>query len=405
MLLVAGPSAEFLKFIQILCWIILPVLVTAVLLTVFLHYRKRKEIENEKENTEEKFMRASPERVGYTNGNGEYILFDHSNLLQQYKDRLFYNHARYTALQHDFAVVETKYAALARYTQTHFLTHKKTAMQNLHEQMPKQLQAEINRLTGNDETEKKELLGSLEQLEKSYRQLEQENRLLQEQMSLGTVNDEERAVIINRWKEENASLRDKTAEQEYLADVVEEKKAQVVFLQNQLEQRIKNLYQSEHLRLQTVVEMKQMKEDKEAVKKNVESLENELLLKQEQADKMQVIYCQKEEQLAEKQQTINAKLDQIAYLEQMLHETKEQNDLLNAALVNSREQVNTLQQQFSGEQSKLQFLTQKLLTNKQIIQRIHREFSSFMDDDSEVSPVITLRPEYGNRETEETAVL
>ena len=71
---------------------------------------------------------------------------------------------------------------------------------------------------------------------------------------------------------------------------------------------------------------------------------------------------------------------------------------------NSRDLANALQQQLSDEQSKVQFLTQKLFANKQIMRRVYKEFSPFMDDGSEGSPVIPLRPEYSNRENEETVV-
>jgi myosin heavy subunit len=396
MLLVAGPAYEFLKFIEVLCWTILPVLALAVLVTVLLHYRKKRR-NNGKEDTGDGFTEALSGQVGYTNGNGEYVSFDHSDLIQQYKDRLAYNHARYAALQHDFTAIETKYAGLAKFAQTYFITHKRHDMENLQEQMPKHLQADINGLAEDQATEKKELMARLEQAEKSYRRIEQENRLLQDQINMDTATDEEKAAIVSRWREENILLRDKVADQEYLADIVEEKRAQVNFLQSQLEQRIKNLYQSEHQRLKTVAELKQLKE-------SIEPLENELLLKREQADKIQVVICEKEEQLAEKQQMLTAKLDHITYLENMLRETKEQNELFNASLADSRDVANALQQQLSDEQSKVQFLTQKVFANKQTMRRLYKEFSAFVDDGSEESPVIPLRPEYSNRENGETAI-
>ena len=136
-------------------------------------------------------------------------------------------------------------------------------MENLNEQLPMHLQADVKKMGEEDATEKKELLNKIGQLEKSYDRLEQENRSLKEQQSLQTATDDEKVAIINKWKEEITLLKEKIDEQEYLQDVVEEKKAQVNFLQNQLEQRIKNLYQSEHQRLQAVAEMKKMKEDEE----------------------------------------------------------------------------------------------------------------------------------------------
>ena len=406
MLLVAGPNPDFFRFLQVLCWIILPVLISAVLVTMFLHYRKRKkEIAGEAGEMEDKVMLAFPGQVGYTSGNGEYVLFDHSDLMRQYRNKLSYNLARYTALQHDFTVIETKYTALAKFAQTHFITHKKRPMENLNEQLPKQLQADINKLTESDATEKKALLDKLGQLEKSYRRLEQENSSLKEQVSLQTATDDEKLAVINKWKEENTLLKDKIDEQEYLQDLVEEKKAQVNFLQSQVEQRIKNLYQSEHNRLQTVAEMKQLREDRETIKMSIQPLEDELMLKQEQIDKAQIVVCEKEEQLTEKQQTLTAKLDHITNLENRLRETKEQNEQLNTSVSEGKELVSTLQQQLAEEQSKVQFVTQKLFANKQMMRRVYKEFSVFVDDiESEESLVIPLRPEYNNRENEEIAI-
>src|SRR5258706_16432460 len=104
MLLVTGPAPEFIKFIQILCWIVIPVLAFIVLVTAFFHYRKKRkewDDDSDKSSKEDMLMQASPEQVGYTNGDGKYILFDHSNLVREYKSRLTYNHARVTALERD----------------------------------------------------------------------------------------------------------------------------------------------------------------------------------------------------------------------------------------------------------------------------------------------------------------
>jgi DNA repair exonuclease SbcCD ATPase subunit len=403
MFLVAGPTPEFFKFMQILCWIIIPVLVLIVLVTVFLHYRKKRK-SPDKENdaiTKDEFMQASPEQVGYTNGDGQYVLFDHSSLIKEYKNRLLYSHACIAALEKDLNNSETKYAALAGYVQTNFITTKKETMENL---QPEAIRTAVNKLAKEQEMERNEWLTKLNQLERSYQQLEQENKTLQEQISMETATDDEKAAIINRWKEENNSLREKVAGQEYLEDLLQEKKAQINFLQNQMEQRIKDLYRSEHIRLQTVAEMKQVKEDSEAIRKKNDALENDLLIRQEEADKMQVVLCAKEEQLVEKQQLLDDRISHITYVEGALRETKEQNDQLNASVADSRDLVNTLQQQLLDEQAKVEFTVQKLFDNKQLLRRLYKELSNFIDDDSKGSPVVSLRPAYSNIENEETAV-
>ena len=394
-----GPAPDILRFIQVVSWIIMPALLAAVGLTFFLHYRKRKRKTNEESQLEGKLLESVSGLVGYTNGNGEYIVFDNSVLIQQYKNTLSYNHARYTALQHDYLKMETKYAALALYARNLFVKSKKEIMEHSHE-IPKDVQAEINRLAKEHAAEKSELQDKLSQLERSCRQLEQENKSLHEQVNMHTGTDDERTSIINKWKVESGQLRDKVADQEYLQDLVEEKKAQVSFLQNQLEQRIKNLYQSEHNRLQAVNEAKQLKEDKETLNKEINSLKEELLLKQEQIDKAQVYLCEKEELLAEKQQLLNTKLEHITTLETLLKEAKEQNELSNSSMADNKGQVDGLQLQLADEKLKVELLAQKLSANRQTIRNLYKDFKDFVDQTADESPVIPLR-EYGNREQEE----
>src|SRR5258706_4093927 len=405
MLLVAGPNPDFLNFIQILCWISLPVLFSAVLITVFLHYRKRKKGIEVRGKEQDTLALTFPRQLGYTNGNGEYVLFDHSDLMRQYRKKLSYNHARYKALQYDFTDIENKYTALANYAQTHFITHKKRPMENVHDELPKHLQADVNKLAEENEMERKELLTKLSQLERSAHRMEEENRSLKERLNLQTATDDEKIAIINKWKEENLSLKARVDEQEYLQDLVEEKKAQITFLQGQVEQRIKNLYQSEHQRLQTVAEMKQLREEKENIRKNIAGLEDELMIKQEQIDKGQMLLCEKEERLTEQEQVLNGKLEYIGSLENMLREAKEQNEQLNATFNENKELANTLRVQVSDEQSKVEFLTQKLFANKQMMRKMYKEFSTFIGDgENEESLVIPLRAEYNNMENTEKAM-
>ncbi|HET9434365.1 MAG TPA: hypothetical protein VFO37_11445, partial [Chitinophagaceae bacterium] len=67
MLLATGPSFEFVRLIQILCWILLPVAAAAILLTVILHYRQKRKDSRLDSGSEEEFLKASPELLGYTN--------------------------------------------------------------------------------------------------------------------------------------------------------------------------------------------------------------------------------------------------------------------------------------------------------------------------------------------------
>jgi cytochrome c-type biogenesis protein CcmH/NrfF len=57
MLLATGPSVEFIKLIQILCWILLPIAAIVMLLTVLFHYRRRKKAMRQSTVSEEEFIK------------------------------------------------------------------------------------------------------------------------------------------------------------------------------------------------------------------------------------------------------------------------------------------------------------------------------------------------------------
>jgi hypothetical protein len=217
---------------------------------------------------------------------------------------------------------------------------------------------------------------------------------LLEKISMETVSDEERAAIIHRWREENIILKDKIAEQEYLKEVVEEKKVQIDFLQNQLEQRIKNNGQAENQRSQLVADLEQSRNANETIVKQLEALQLELARQQEESNKLQMVLNEKEGLLAERQQLLASKLDHITWLENTLHESKEQNELLNASVGDNKDIISVLQEQLTYEQSRTQAVEQKLALHKQLFQRLHKDLAEWVGDESEESPVIALRPEY-----------
>src|SRR5688572_20598731 len=111
MLLATGLFLEFAQFLRILSWILLPVLGLAVIITILLHYRRKKILSKSEEGSDDSFLIQSPAEIKYNRPGGVHILFDHSGLIRQYKDKLSYNYARYAALKQDFEDLETKYTA------------------------------------------------------------------------------------------------------------------------------------------------------------------------------------------------------------------------------------------------------------------------------------------------------
>ncbi len=294
MLLAAGAVSEIIRFVQVLCWIILPVLALVILLTVFLHYRKKKKNEAEALPAEE--LLPVPATLVQGKSPADYILFDHSGLVDQYHNKLCHSQAKYTALRHDFSRLETKYTALALYASNHTYNPKEKTMENPTVQLSPVMQEEIDSLIKKHKAEKQEWKEKNERLAHSYRSLEQENNLLQAKLELATATTEEgRALLVNKWAEENSILKDKLAEHDYLSDIVEEKKSQITFLQNQLEQKIVLQHAAEH---------------------QTSQLQAELVTKEE-------LLQQKEQLLNEKLQETAALREQLSAQQEILHATAE----------------------------------------------------------------------------------
>lgn len=395
MLLTAEPSFEFVRFMQILVWIILPLMLSAVMLTVFFHYRKKKKQTLTQQEAEDNFVLAAPEQFSHHKSDGEFVFFDHSGLIREYKSRMFYNHARYTALQKDYAVLQSKFSSLTTTGTISLLNHKNENhyMKNQKEQVV----SNGEQLPADQLIQQKELSDKLQQLNKAYLRLEEENRFLQEQISLQTAGEGEKDEIVGRWKDENKSLREKLAGLEYLEELLDEKKEQISFLQNQLEHRIKNQHQAEHQRQQAIADKEQHELFRQELSAEKEQLKNELALKQDQADQLQSKLLGQEERFEQEQQAFAAKLNQITYLENVLHETKEQNELLNAEVADRKDEINNLHQLLSDERSRVQYMEQKLSTNRQLLQRLYKEFSLCLQDEIHESPVVTLKPSFINK--------
>jgi chromosome segregation ATPase len=355
MWIASGSSFELIKFIQILGWIILPVLFLAIGITLFLHYRKKRKISAiiDPDDAENNFILASPERFNHSIQDGEYVYFDHTALIHEYKKRMFYNHARYTALRKDYVKLEEKYLSLSNGDSKSFKKHKRKYMKN-HSELASPVAPEIP--TGVYPIEQKELAAKLEQMNRTCQRLEEENRFLQEQIGLQTASDDEKDKIVHRWKEDYSAMRTKIAEKGYLEELLEEKKAQILFLQNQLELRIRNQSQAEHHRQQIIDEMQQQKDLFNDFSQQKEDMKN-----------------------------------QVALLENVLRETRQQNELLNAEVADKRDLLTAIHQQLADEQSRLQFVEQRLTTNKQVLRRLYKEFSACLEEETEKTLVVEFR--------------
>ncbi len=371
MLLLAKTIEAFLPFLQLLGWIVLLLLLLSSLIIAFVHYRRRV-----KKAEEGALEDGAAEQVGYTTGNGEYILFDHSSLISRYKLKLSVNHARFAALQQDYFRLNSRYTQLALATAIHSPTTNQQTMETAGAHLSPELEQDITRITASHAVEKETLEKELEQLNRSYRQLEQEHELLRATTNVQTSSDDEKTQLIRRWQEEISYLRSQVTEQEYLQDLLTEKKLQIDFLQQQLEQRIRLQHEADRHRLVAEETAVQEQHELKNLQEQLSGLRQQLLESTEKSDQLSTVLCGREEELQAWEQKNNL----------LIQQTEQMRTELSA----SREQLATQEAELARERTEMADLQDRLSRHQQSLRRIHQDFLACLDAGETAPSVIAL---------------
>ena len=332
MLIAAGALIQFAKFMQITMLIILPLLVLSVAWTIVTHYRQKKNkkiIPLYKPDPVLRLINATPELINFGEVEGDYVHFDQSALVKEYKSKLVYSHARYSALQKDHDQLQDKCNSLLAILESDSVNNKKLIMEN------------------------------------------------QEQELTPVVNTAAAMVYtvpesVNN--EEDACLR----------DMLEEKKAQIGFLQLQLEQRIRNFHQAEKQLAEINAQFAACRDDFETTCTTLADLRVSI-------SKKEALISDLRERLAEKESLFSEREGNVLWLENTLRETREQNEMLNAMLADNKDLVQSQQTVIETEQARSLQLEQKLDRNRQIMKRLFSELAMCMEPDHNESPVIELK--------------
>src|SRR5258705_6113106 len=110
MLSTSGSVTELLQFfINVFAWLILPVLSITAGLTIILHYREKKKRKKDLPDQGEMNFLLKAEQSIHKKDQGDYIIFDHTDLIQEYKHRQAYSHARCLVLQQDLSELRSKH--------------------------------------------------------------------------------------------------------------------------------------------------------------------------------------------------------------------------------------------------------------------------------------------------------
>jgi len=167
---------------------------------------------------------------------------------------------------------------------------------------------------------------------------------------------------------------------------------QISFLQDKLEQRIKDnhLLDQQHIATQAILDEEKIQ--RKNLLQSFEKIKFELLQKQEEADKLQVAICGKEEQVADKQDQLKAKEEHIVWLENSWNESKQENIKLNELVAEKRNMIETLQQQLMNEQARSAELEEKLSLKEQEMQQLYPSLISLPGKEKEESIQGTVIP-------------
>jgi chromosome segregation ATPase len=231
--------------------------------------------------------------------------------------------------------------------------------------------------------EKTDLAIQLQQLQKTVQQLKDENTVLQQKVQLGGDQKhgnyeqqiKELQGLLTKVEDEKATLRNKITDQQYLQDVLQEKKLQIEFLQNQLEQRIKTFREIEKEAADKTVQVQQTQTQKDGFEREMHAMREELQQQREEVAAWQQAVERSREEIRQSQDNLRSKTGHIENLERNLHEVQQQQAVLQLVLDDKQNMITSLQESYNREQQKTKDLEGKLITNNQLLSKIYGDLS------------------------------
>ena len=385
LLLLDASLFVFFNFLQVFLWISIPALLIGMLLTTIMHYRDKRK---KQKSLGEPFIFESEGSSAADVSLIPLDLFLHGDKeeTRRIKNYLSHSNARYIAIQKDFRVLTEKYQQLQVKSYQNFETKKNKSMETIHTDL-QQISYEQVDSKQEYELEKKELLAELDQLTISFENLEKDNMNLREQLSVYSENGTGFTSMIQKWDEEKAELKKRISEQEYLKDVLEEKKQQIIFLQQQIEQRIKN----HHLEEQQF---------RELGIKFIDANEK-LEIKEQSIKEFKTTVHDKEQEIIFLKEVVQSEATKAVQLETTIKELQEQSSKFSFELDKKNDLINELQAQLSEINEAKIKLEERLEKSQTFFKGFHRKLSDILQEEIPESPVIVMKPVYKDENKEQ----
>jgi hypothetical protein len=376
----------FFKFLQVFLWISIPALLIGMLLTTLMHYRDKRK---KQKSLGEPFIFESDGSSAADVSLIPLDLFLHGDKeeTRRIKNYLSHSNARYIAIQKDFKVLTEKYQQLQVKSYQNFETKKNKSMETIHRDLQQIPYEQIVSTHQEYEIEKKELLAELDQLTISFENLEKDNISLREQLNVYCDNGTGFTSMIQKWDEEKAELKKRISEQEYLKDVLEEKKQQIVFLQQQIEQRIKNHHLEEQQFRELGIKLMDANE--------------KLEIKEQSIKEFQATVHDKEQEIIFLKEVVQSATVNAVQMETTIKELQEQNSRSSFELDKKNDLINELQAQLAEiNEAKIKF-EERLERSQTFIKGFHRKLSDILQEEIPESPVIVMKPVFKEENKEQ----
>jgi len=386
LLLYDASSIVVLKFLQIFLWISIPAFLIGMLITTVAHHRNKRKKQKE---SHQSFI--SEDGVSYAGYDDVSLMSLHLNGNDQETKKIMnylsFSNARYIAIQKDFKVLTEKYQQLQGNYYQNSETKKYETMDTIQTDLQQISYQQIDAIKQQHEIEKRELLAELDQLTASFENLEKDNNNLREQLNVYCENGTGLTSMIQKWEEEKAELKRRINDQEYLKDVLDEKKQQIVFLQQQLEQRIKNHHLVEQQFRELGIKLMEASEKLEI---------------KEQSDKeFQAAVHDKEQEITLLKEVIQSATENAAQLEVTIKELQEQNSKFSFGLEEKNNLISDLQAQLADiDEAKIK-LEEKLERSQTFFKGFHKKLTDILQEENPESPVIVMKPVYKQENKEE----
>jgi len=387
MLLLSDASLiVFFKFLQIFLWISIPAFLIGLLITTVIHYRDKRK---KQKGSKQPFIFEKDGSYGEY-GNVSLMplhLQGNDQETKKIMNYLSFSNARYIAIQKDFKVLTERYQQLQGNNYQNSETKNNETMETKHTDLQQLSHQQIDFIRQQHELEKKELLAELDQLTVSFENLEKDNNSLREQLNVYCENGTGFTSMIQKWEEEKAELKRRINEQEYLKDVLEEKKQQIIFLQQQLEQRIKNHHLVEQ-------------QFRDLGLKFMEANEK-LEIKEQSGREFEAAVHDKEQEIILLKEVLQSATANAAQLEATIKELQDQHSKFSFGWEEKNKLISDLQAQLAeADEGKIK-LEEKLERSQTFFKGFHRKLSDILQEEIPESPVIVMKPVYKQENIEE----